>query len=64
MREKKTWRKTLNQDDVMDSIHANNKEKRQLSEAKAIADDSLFKVNVDKKGLKLQREKLKRDRFK
>ena len=41
-----------------------NKLKEQQSKAKAIKNEDLFTVNVDKTGLKTKRARLAKDRFK
>lgn len=64
MREKKTWVKTIPQDQILAELEAKNTEKNKTAHTQGLKDSDLFSVNVNKKGLSEKREKLKRDRFK
>ena len=65
MRTKKAWRKEIDQSELQQTLENINRAKEVDAQRAAIPDDSLF--TVAKKagtGLKAQREKLKKDRFK
>ena len=64
MREKKTWKKSIPQDQIMQNMEIANTENHKRQKLSKIADADLFSINVDKTGLKKKREKLKADRFK
>ncbi len=64
MREKKSWRKTIDQEDLLQTLETQNREKEIQSKRENLKDSDLFKVNVAKgEGLKQKRDKLRRDRF-
>jgi hypothetical protein len=51
MREKKTWRKTINQTDVHETFEKSNRQKEISDHSKRIKDSELFKINVEKGNL-------------
>jgi hypothetical protein len=65
MRTKKAWRKEIDQSELQATLENINRAKEVDKQRSSIPDESLFKV-AKKAGssLKVQREKLKKDRFK
>ena len=51
MREKKTWRKTIPQEEAITALAVQNRTKEVEKKQSLIKDEDLFKINVDKKGL-------------
>lgn len=70
MRDKKAWRKSIDQGALQATLEQNNRLKEVEAQRSAIADSELFTVAKkatlsDKdKSLKQKREKLRKDRFK
>jgi hypothetical protein len=64
MREKKTWVKTIPQDEILSELEYKNTAKALKVKTEGMMDSELFSVNVNKKNLKEKREKLLKDRFK
>jgi hypothetical protein len=64
MREKKSWKKAIDQGEVMKDLEVMNDQKARQKSLNTMKDNDLFKVNVDKTSLKQKRDKLKKDRFK
>lgn len=66
MREKKTWRKSIDHASLQQQLEQVNREKEVSAQRGAIPDSALFTVNNKVRGgsLRQQREKLRQDRFK
>ena len=64
MREKKSWKKAIDQTEIIEGLEARNDQKDRERKIGGLKNDDLFKVNVDKSSLKTKRDKLKKDRFK
>ncbi len=64
MREKKSWKKAINQTEIIEGLETRNDLKDRERKAEGLKDIDLFKINVDKTSLKGKRDKLKKDRFK
>lgn len=65
MREKKAWKKGIDQVELQRALENRNREKEVEAQKAALPNDSLFTVAKKAgKGLKQKREKLKKDRFK
>lgn len=65
MREKKSWKKGIDQVELQKALENRNREKEIAAQKAAIPNESLFSVAKKAgQGLKEKREKLKKDRFK
>ena len=60
---KKQWAKAIDQTELLRDLEQHNDQKAMKQKLTSMKNDDLFSVNVNKSGLKEQREKLKRDRF-
>ena len=65
MREKKSWKKGIDQVELQQALENRNREKEIAAQKAAIPNESLFTVAKKAgQGLREKREKLKKDRFK
>ena len=60
---KKQWKKAIDQTELLKDLEEFNTQKSKVQALAGMKDEDLFKVAAKKLGVKQEREKLKRDRF-